>query len=100
MTSLCILLSLCYYYEFEGKSDETYGPIPRDAMLTPTGNPLDVLDTRMKASPEPYPLWWVYENNLQLQASQPPSEPPHSPPSPPNPYSLFKTERDYHNFFF
>jgi hypothetical protein len=66
MASLCILLSLCYDDEFKVKrSDETYGPIPHDARLTPTGNPLDVLDTRMKASPGPDPLWYVYENNLQ-----------------------------------
>ena len=60
MASLCILLSLCY-----DDFDETYGPIPHDARLTPTGNPLDVLDTRMKASPGPDPLWFVYENSLQ-----------------------------------
>ncbi|OUU49609.1 MAG: hypothetical protein CBC12_07240 [Candidatus Puniceispirillum sp. TMED52] len=70
MASLCILLSLCYDDEFKAKiSDETYGPIPRDARLTPTGNPLDVLDTRMKASPGPDPLWFVYENSLQSRST-------------------------------
>jgi len=38
-------------------------------MLTPTGNPLDVLDTRMKASPGPDPLWFVYENSLQSRST-------------------------------
>lgn len=49
MASLCILLSLCYDDEYGRKG--IYRPIPRDATLTPTGNPLDVpYDDRMKAS--------------------------------------------------